>query len=83
MSQSAIEIMFLFCPQASIDEPPTTCCQSGCAQCVYIAWAEAITAKMQNAGPEIAERILKNIEDPSMKAYLELELKFRGIMKKE
>ncbi|XP_026749634.1 oxidoreductase-like domain-containing protein 1 [Galleria mellonella] len=66
---------------ASIDEPPTACCQSGCANCVFIVWAEALTSKMDNAGPEIAEKILKLVEDPSMKAYLEMELRLRGLKK--
>ncbi|XP_013199782.1 oxidoreductase-like domain-containing protein 1 [Amyelois transitella] len=67
--------------EASIDEPPTACCQSGCANCVFIVWAEALTKKMDNAGPEIAEKILKMVEDPSMKAYLEMELRLRGLNK--
>ncbi|KAM3955562.1 oxidoreductase-like domain-containing protein 1 [Aphomia sociella] len=66
---------------ASIEEPPTACCQSGCSNCVFIAWAEALTTKMDNAGPEIAEKILKLVEDPSMKAYLEMELRLRGLKK--
>ncbi|CAH2038029.1 unnamed protein product, partial [Iphiclides podalirius] len=66
---------------ASIDEPPTACCRSGCANCVFIVWAEAITAKMENAGPEIAEKIMKMVDDPSMKAYLEMELRLRGVKK--
>lgn len=67
---------------ASIDNPPTTCCQSGCANCVYIAWAEALSAKMKDAGPEIAVKIIAMVEDPSMKAYLEMELRLRGLKKK-
>lgn len=67
--------------QASIDEPPTACCRSGCANCVFIVWAEAITAKMKDAGPEVSEKILKMVDDPSLKAYLEMELRFRGLKK--
>ncbi|CAG4979336.1 unnamed protein product [Colias eurytheme] len=66
---------------ASLDEPPSACCQSGCANCVFIVWAEALTQKMENAGPEIAEKILKMVDDPSMRAYLELELRMRGLKK--
>ncbi|XP_053607882.1 oxidoreductase-like domain-containing protein 1 [Plodia interpunctella] len=68
--------------EASIEEPPTGCCQSGCSNCVFIVWAEALTKKMDNAGPEISEKILKMIDDPSMKAYLEMELRLRGLNKK-
>ncbi|XP_075973170.1 oxidoreductase-like domain-containing protein 1 [Anticarsia gemmatalis] len=66
---------------ASIDSPPTACCQSGCSNCVFIVWAEALSAKMQDVGPEISEKILKMVEDPSMKAYLEMELRLRGLRK--
>ncbi|CAB3253928.1 unnamed protein product [Arctia plantaginis] len=66
---------------ASIDSPPTTCCQSGCANCVYIAWADALSAKMEGDA-EIAEKIIKMVDDPSMKAYLEMELRLRSLKKK-
>ncbi|XP_021194650.2 oxidoreductase-like domain-containing protein 1 [Helicoverpa armigera] len=66
---------------ASIDEPPTACCQSGCSNCVFIVWAEALSSKMQNVGPEVSEKILSMVEDPSMKAYLEMELRLRGLKK--
>ncbi|XP_013143188.1 PREDICTED: oxidoreductase-like domain-containing protein 1 [Papilio polytes] len=66
---------------ASLDEPPTACCQSGCANCVFIVWAEALTSKMENAGPEIIEKIMNTVDDPSMKAYLEMELRIRGLKK--
>ncbi|XP_063825343.1 oxidoreductase-like domain-containing protein 1 [Ostrinia nubilalis] len=62
---------------ASIDDPPTACCRSGCSNCVFIVWAEALANKMQNAGPEIQEKVLKMVDDPSMKAYLEMELRIR------
>ncbi|XP_063618408.1 oxidoreductase-like domain-containing protein 1 [Cydia splendana] len=66
---------------ASIDEPPTSCCQSGCANCVFIVWAETLSKKMNNAGPEIAEKIMKSVQDPSLRAYLEMELRLRGVKK--
>ncbi|CAK1546940.1 unnamed protein product [Leptosia nina] len=66
---------------ASLDEPPTACCRSGCANCVFIVWAETLAEKMESAGPEIAEKILKMVDDPSMRAYLELELRIRGLKK--
>ncbi|CAH0719632.1 unnamed protein product, partial [Brenthis ino] len=62
---------------ASIDEPPTACCRSGCSNCVFIVWAEALASKMENAGPEIIDRIMKSVDDPSMRAYLEMELRLR------
>ncbi|RVE45941.1 hypothetical protein evm_009414 [Chilo suppressalis] len=63
--------------EASIDDPPTACCRTGCANCVFIVWAEALAKQMQDAGPEITDRVLKMVDDPSMKAYLEMELRLR------
>ncbi|KAL0840908.1 hypothetical protein ABMA28_014707 [Loxostege sticticalis] len=62
---------------ASIDDPPTACCRSGCSNCVFIVWAEALANKMQDAGPEIQNKVLSMVDDPSMKAYLEMELRLR------
>lgn len=36
---------------------------------------------MKDAGPEIANKIMEKVEDPSMKAYLDLELRLRGLKK--
>ncbi|KAF9817542.1 hypothetical protein SFRURICE_014681 [Spodoptera frugiperda] len=55
--------------------------ESGCANCVYIVWAEALSAKIQNVGPEVSDKILDMVQDPSMKAYLEMELRIRGLKK--
>lgn len=48
---------------------------------MFIVWAEALTSKMENAGPEIIEKIMNTVDDPSMKAYLEMELRIRGLKK--
>ncbi|XP_077296943.1 oxidoreductase-like domain-containing protein 1 [Arctopsyche grandis] len=64
----------------SIDNPPTTCCMSGCPNCVYIAWAEALSKEMSKADPIIAKKILENITDPSMKAFLQMELRTLGLL---
>lgn len=44
---------------------------------MFIVWAEALASKMENAGPEIIDRIMKSVDDPSMRAYLEMELRIR------
>ncbi|CAH2106756.1 unnamed protein product [Euphydryas editha] len=62
---------------ASIDEPPSACCRSGCANCVFIVWAEALASKLENSGPEIIDKIMKTVDDPSMRAFLEMELRLR------
>ncbi|KAG4067118.1 hypothetical protein HA402_000109 [Bradysia odoriphaga] len=57
-----------------IPPPPTTCCMSGCANCVYIAYAEEVT-KIFHDGHLPKEIILKHIDDPNMKCFLSMELR--------
>jgi len=54
-------------------EAPVTCCMSGCANCVYIAYAEELKMYYSDGGEKAREAIEK-IEDPSLKAFLKLEL---------
>lgn len=66
--------------QVSIDNPPTTCCMSGCPNCVYIAWAEALSKKMSSSDPKIAKKVLESVDDPSMRAFLQMELRTLGLL---
>lgn len=63
----------------SVDLPPvpTTCCMSGCANCVWIEYAESLVKLFGEDPDEINRSVMKNIEDPSLKAFLEMELSFR------
>lgn len=48
---------------------------SGCANCVWIAYAENLSAKM-NGGSDVARQIiLKEVQDTNMRAFLEMELR--------
>lgn len=58
-----------------IPSPPTTCCMSGCANCVYIAYAEEVTKIFSDGGQLAKEIILENIDDPNMKCFLSMELR--------
>jgi len=58
-----------------IPHPPTTCCMSGCANCVYIAYAEEVTKLFSDGGQLAKEIILDNIDDPNMKSFLIMELR--------
>lgn len=55
-------------------EEPTTCCMSGCANCVWIEFAEVMAARYKDGG-ERARQAIANIKDPMMKAFLTMELK--------
>ncbi len=54
-------------------EEPTTCCMSGCANCVWIQYAEDV-AKYYKDGGEKAKAAIAKIEDPNLKAYIMLEI---------
>lgn len=58
-------------------EEPTNCCQSGCANCVYIDYATKLMENFQYEGEKAQKIILEKIKDPSMKAFLEMELRMK------
>ena len=60
--------------EVTIPDPPTTCCMSGCANCVWIEYAKELAAIYKDGG-QAAERVMKAIEDPSLKIFLSLELR--------
>lgn len=56
---------------------PTTCCMSGCANCVWIEYADKI-AKLLDGNTEGArELVLKKIQDPNLRMFLQTELKLK------
>lgn len=58
-----------------IPDPPTTCCMSGCPNCVWIEYAEKLT-KICNDGGETAQKeIMEKVTDSNMLAYLSMELR--------
>lgn len=61
-----------------VPEPPDNCCMSGCANCVWITYAETINQMYRDGGKTARKLILERMEDPSMKAFLTLELNISG-----
>ena len=64
----------------NMPEAPTTCCMSGCANCVWLDYAEELTKYYELKGGGMPkEEIIKDIEsqlsDPMLKAFILLELK--------
>ena len=57
-----------------IPEPPTNCCMSGCANCVWITYAQELAQLYKDSG-RAAESVMNAIDDPSLKMFLNLELK--------
>ena len=63
-----------------IDPPraplPDECCSSGCSNCVWISYAEALSDYYSDNG-EAGLKVIKSIKDPSLRTFLELEWKLK------
>ena len=60
--------------QIQIPDPPTNCCMSGCANCVWITYAQELAQLYKDSG-RAADSVMNAIDDPSLKMFLNLELK--------
>lgn len=58
-------------------EEPTTCCMSGCANCVWLEYAEKLSEYYKDGGEKSIKEINEKISDPNIKAYLLHELRMR------
>lgn len=58
-----------------IPEAPTNCCMSGCANCVWIQYAEELASLFKDGGKTSRQIILQKFDDPNMKAFLLTELR--------
>lgn len=61
--------------EMSPPEEPTTCCMSGCANCVWIQYAEEMSKFYADGGEKAKDIILSKVTDPYTKAFLMMELK--------
>jgi len=64
--------------QMSLPEEPTTCCMSGCTNCVWIQYAEEVSKFYADGGEKAREIILSKVTDPNTRAFLMMELKSLG-----
>uniref|UniRef100_A0A182K3B7 Oxidoreductase-like domain-containing protein n=1 Tax=Anopheles christyi TaxID=43041 RepID=A0A182K3B7_9DIPT len=53
---------------------PTTCCMSGCQNCVWIQYAADLTKILDDGGEKARAIVLEKISDPSLKMFLKMEL---------
>ncbi|XP_053676490.1 oxidoreductase-like domain-containing protein 1 [Anopheles nili] len=53
---------------------PTTCCMSGCQNCVWIQYAADLTKILNDGGDKARDIVLQKISDPSLKMFLKIEL---------
>eukprot|EP00090_Calanus_glacialis_P028474 TRINITY_DN45726_c0_g1_i1.p1 TRINITY_DN45726_c0_g1~~TRINITY_DN45726_c0_g1_i1.p1 ORF type:complete len:136 (+),score=40.75 TRINITY_DN45726_c0_g1_i1:32-439(+) len=66
---------------------PSTCCMSGCANCVWLDFAEETVQYYKEMGEEmeftaLLREVEKNIDDPMIKAFITMELKSKYLFKK-
>lgn len=69
--------------ETTIDDlaEPTNCCMSGCANCVWIQYAERLSDAMEASDLDLQKAILEKVQDPNMKAFLMMELRCRELIK--
>lgn len=67
----------------SIDDltEPTNCCMSGCANCVWIQYAERLSSAIEAVNVDLQKAILEKVQDPNMRAFLTMELRCRKLIK--
>jgi hypothetical protein len=56
-------------------EEPTTCCMSGCANCVWLQYVEEMSKFYADGGEKAREIMLRKVTDPNIRAFLMMELK--------
>ncbi|XP_011503124.1 PREDICTED: uncharacterized protein LOC105366391 isoform X2 [Ceratosolen solmsi marchali] len=56
---------------------PTNCCMSGCANCVWIEYAEKLSSILKHSSDDVQKVIMEKVQDPNMRAFLISELKVR------
>ena len=72
-----------YCSSTSKDIPPdapTTCCMSGCANCVWLDHAEDLLKYYDQKGlpkDQVLKEIESQVSDPMIKAFVLLEIKSR------
>lgn len=75
--------MFYFLFFVKLPEPPTNCCMSGCANCVWIQYAEDISSKLRDGSDAVREIIMKEVQDTNMRSFLEMELRMLKFKEKK
>lgn len=73
LPDSCVKIIKVVPGKGPPPEPPVECCMSGCPNCVWIIYAEELK-KYYDDGGESAQKAIEQIENPSLKAFLKLEL---------
>lgn len=68
-------VAILFIDLSQLPEEPTTCCMSGCDNCVWIQYAKELTDLYRDSGAQARKILKEKIKDPSIQMFLQLELR--------
>ena len=66
--------------EKSLPEVPTTCCGTGCANCVWIQYVDDLNAYFKDGG-KASEEAIDQIEDENIKMLVKMELRARQTQK--
>ncbi|MCL4127352.1 UNVERIFIED_CONTAM: hypothetical protein GTU68_006614 [Idotea baltica] len=61
-----------------IPAQPTTCCMSGCPNCVWLDYAEELRRHFLDGNVRARKAIERDVQDPNLKAFLLFELQLKG-----
>lgn len=57
---------------------PTTCCMSGCANCVWLDYADKLSGYFKDGGERALKEINEKVHDPNIKTFLLFELRMKS-----
>ena len=65
----------------ALPEEPTTCCMSGCPNCVWVEYAAQVSEYFSDGGENAKNIIMERVQDENMRAFLLMELRNMSLKK--